>query len=723
MAGVTMLTADPLVFGNADLTNCDLEPIHIPGSIQPHGVLLVVDRQDLSIEQSAGNTKLLLGVDPEGLIGLLLPALLDRDTLAFAVAHLVAPLVHIAPVVRLGVVLRSSAIAQDLTLSADGRTVLLEFEPARRAASTAGDPIAQLKTLLSSLADTATVEECCKAAAVALRTATAFDRAMVYRFEPDETGVVIAEDLEPGMEPYLGLHYPASDVPQQAREMYKRNWLRAIPDVHYLPASLRPPQNPRSGGPIDMSNCGLRSVSPIHLEYLRNMGTAATLVTSVICNGRLWGLLVLHHQTPHYVASDMRVACETFAQVFSLQIEAKALLDLSTKRIAARGIREAVVSRLSGSADIAQELASRDLLEYVDATGIAVFVSGRLCTAGFVPAAADLTLLMQWLDRVNRPAFSTDCLQEEYPAAAAYADRVSGLLAVSIARNSRDYVLWFRAEYETTVRWAGDPTKPVVVGDHGWRLTPRGSFAEWLGLKRMHSVPWSEVELEAADALRINLLENALKAADRSLLDRERAYQRLNLLLSELDHRVRTALGKIEVMVTEAGKTTVSMHSFTTALRHRIQAMTQAHTLLAEGKWVGTSLRTLIEEDVAPATPGQKKRIFISGDDLFLSPLETLALSMVLHELLTNALKHGALSAEQGRVAVDWDMDIAKDGLRIHWRETGGPKLQPAVTSGTGIDLITQTIEHDLRGRVDFAFAPEGLNCTLRLPVGDPSLR
>ena len=238
-----------------------------------------------------------------------------------------------------------------------------------------------------------------------------------------------------------------------------------------------------------MSNCGLRSVSPIHLEYLRNMGTAATLVTSVICNGRLWGLLVLHHQTPHYVSADLRVACETFAQVFSLQIEAKALLDLSAKRIAARGIREAVVSRLSGSANIARELASRDLLEYVDATGVAAFVSGELCTAGFVPAPADLALLMQWLDEVNRPVFSTDCLEEKYPTAAAYADRVSGLLAVSIARTSRDYVLWFRAEYQTTVRWAGDPAKPVVVGDHGSRLSPRGSFAEWLELKRMHSVP------------------------------------------------------------------------------------------------------------------------------------------------------------------------------------------------------------------------------------------
>ncbi len=720
---VTALTADPVVFGEADLTTCELEPIHIPGSIQPHGALLVVDRQDLSIEQTAGDTKLLLGIDPERLIGQALAMLLDRDTLDFAVAYLDAPALRLAPVVRLGVVLRSGAITQDLTLSANGRTVLVEFEPARRAPSRAGDPIGQLKALLSSLVETSTVAECCKAAAVALRAATGFDRAMVYRFQPDDTGVVMAEDLEAGLEPYLGLHYPASDIPRQAREMYRRNWLRAIPDVHYVPANLRPAQNLRTAGPIDLSHCGLRSASPIHLEYLHNMGTAATLVMSVICNGRLWGMLVLHHQTPHHVAAGLRVACETFAQVFSLQIEAKSLLDLSIRRIAARGIREAVVSRLSSAPDIAQELASRDLLEYVDASGIAVFVSGKLCTAGFVPAHDDLTLLMQWLDRIDRPVFSTDCLEAAFPAAAAYSDRVSGLLAVGLARQSRDYVLWFRAEYETTVRWAGDPSKPVVVGAHGARLTPRGSFAEWRGLKRMHSVPWSEVDLEAADALRVNLLENALQAADRALHDREKAYQRQSLLLSELDHRVRKALGKIEAMAIEAGTTSMSLPSFATALRHRIQAMTQTHVLLAEGKWVGTSLRKLIEEDVAPATLGQRDRITLCGEDLFLSPLEALALSMVFHELLTNALKDGALSGEQGKVVIHWDMDVPGDTLRIQWQEAGGPRLTSPVTPGAGIGLVTRTITDDLHGTVDFAFTPDGLCCEVRLPLGDKTLR
>jgi two-component sensor histidine kinase len=167
----------------------------------------------------------------------------------------------------------------------------------------------------------------------------------------------------------------------------------------------------------------------------------------------------------------------------------------------------------------------------------------------------------------------------------------------------------------------------------------------------------------------------------------------------------------------------MSMQAFATALHHRIQAMTQTHILLAEGKWVGTSLRKLLEEEVAPATLGQRDRIALSGDDLFLSPLEALALSMVLHELLSNGLKHGALSTDDGRVAIEWDMDVARDSIAIRWKETGGPVSTLPVTPGTGIDLIERTIKDDLRGNVDFAFAPDGLCCEMRLPLGDSSLR
>ncbi len=234
------------------------------------------------------------------------------------------------------------------------RTAILELEPAQHEASDGGastnDPIARLKHLLSAVQMTASVHECCAAAAVSLRRATGFDRAMVYRFLPDDSGEVVAEDARAGLESFLGLHYPASDIPKQARELYRRNWIRTIPDINYVAAPLVPPDNPRTGRTIDMSHCSLRSVSPIHVEYLRNMGVCASMSASIVCQEKLWGMLVLHHYSPRLVAADLRVACETFAQIFSLHVDAKAQAETSVRRLNAQRTRQELDHATCGSA-------------------------------------------------------------------------------------------------------------------------------------------------------------------------------------------------------------------------------------------------------------------------------------------------------------------------------------------------------------------------------------
>ena len=712
---------DTVLFGEADLSNCDREPIHTPESIQPHGVLLVVDRRTLSIEQVAGDTAFLLGLAPERLIGLQASSLFDELTHAYMSSQFAATSERIAPLLRLGVMPRSGSLALDLTLSALGQTALIELEAARRTLHSSGDPMALLKLLLSSLEQGRQVDDCCEAATQTLRRVTEFDRSMVYRFQPDDSGVVIAEDRRPDLEPFLGLHYPASDIPAQARELYLRNWLRCIPNAHYAPAPLQPVSR-RTGGPVDLSYCGLRSVSPIHLEYLRNMGVSATLVMSIICHGRLWGMLVLHHDSPRYVAADLRVACEAFAQILSLQIEAKTLIEQGAARIAARGIREALVAQLMTSTNIGETLATRDLLRYVHANGVAVSVDGRLHTFGFCPRIPDIERMVQWLNGIAKPLLATDELSSLYPPASGFAELVSGLLAVSLTRDTRDYVLWFRAEYETTVRWAGDPAKPVKIEKFGSRLTPRGSFEEWRQQVRMRSVPWSEVDIEAAEALRVVLLEHVLKAMDDARRARESAFHRQNLLLAELDHRVRNALGKIDALISRARVGTNSVQGFATTLQQRIQAMLQTHILLSEGRWIGTSLRRLLEGDFASLASAQRERIELSGDDVFLSPLEALALSVVFYELISNALEHGALSVDRGKVAVTWRLDAASRLLSITWSETDGPLPPSPLVAGAGMEGVKHTIVEELHGSVDFETAG-GLRCRIELPAGDLALR
>lgn len=540
-------------FGEADLTTCDREPIHIPGSIQPHGVLLVLDRRTLRVEQTAGDTGSLLGVAPGNTLGLPISALLENEAESFVTAQLAATPLNVAPVMRLMVGSRRGSQLLDLTLHAVDDTAIVELEAVRGVAASGGaatnDPIARLKGLLSSVQQAASVDACCAAAAIALRAATGFDRAMVYRFLPDESGEVVAEDAREGMESFLGLRYPASDIPKQARELYRRNWLRAIPNIDYVAAPLQPAMNPRTGLTLDMSHCALRSVSPIHLEYLRNMGVCASLSASIVCRDKLWGMLVLHHYAPRHVAAELRVACETFAQIFSLHVDAKAQSESSAQLLNAQHMRENLAGRMAGAGDIGREIAAWDLLSYVGATGAVVHLDGRSYLVGVTPTAQEIAALCAWLTTLNQPLYVTDRLTTVYPPAAAFSGIASGLLTVGLSREPRDYVLWFRPELGRAVRWAGDPNKPIKVDRHGERLTPRGSFKEWLEVTRMQAAPWTAVDLEAAEGLRVVLLENVLKRVD--MARRERAFEAARAMAEELESRVAARTEQLRMLASD----------------------------------------------------------------------------------------------------------------------------------------------------------------------------
>jgi len=546
------VTQEAVKFGEADLSTCDREPIHIPGSIQPHGVLLVMDRYSLTIEQVAGEAGVLLGIDRQP-IGMPLSALLDADAEKFVASQLAAAAENVPPAMRLNVRSRTGTKLLDLTLHALGRTAIVELEPVRSEpvgdTGSTNDPIARLKHLLSAVQMTASVEECCAAAAIALRRATGFDRAMVYRFLPDDSGEVVAEDAREGLESFLGLHYPASDIPQQARELYRRNWIRTIPDINYVPAPLMPALNPRTGITVDMSHCALRSVSPIHVEYLRNMGVCASLSASIVCQEKLWGMLVMHHYSPHHVAADLRVACETFAQIFSLHVDAKAQAETSVRRLNAQRNRERLVGSLASAGDIGAVISAWELMPYVGATGAVVHLDGKARAVGITPPPEEVSALIAWLNSMNRALLATDQLSSLYPRAAPFAATASGLLAVGLSREPRDYVLWFRPEIGRTVRWAGNPSDQVKVARHGARLTPRGSFAEWLEVTRLRSASWSAVELEAAEALRVVLLENVLKSLD--MTRRENELNATKAMAEELERRVAQRTAQIHVLASD----------------------------------------------------------------------------------------------------------------------------------------------------------------------------
>jgi light-regulated signal transduction histidine kinase (bacteriophytochrome) len=712
------MSTNGIGFGQADLSSCDREPIHIPGSIQPHGVLLVVDRQDLAILQFAGDVRFLLGAEPERMARLTLFSLFEEKVLTLITARLSGTSASTLPSLLLGLSSRSGAFPLDATVHVQGGLGVIELEPARRSATLAGDPLAQVKSMLAELQSGAHLADFLQLTTIQIRQAIGFDRVMVYRFLHDGSGQVVAEDRATTVDSFLNLHYPASDVPQQARELYRRNWLRLIPDVHYTPTPLSPAAASQVNVPLDMSHCCLRSVSPIHLEYLRNMGVTASMSVSIVIGDTLWGLIACHNYAPRYVPADLRVSCELFAQILSLQLESRIEMERSERRLAARAAIEDLNARLVQSRDVLAALIgpATTLLELIPSGGVAICLDGRVYTLGDTPTLGFINELVTWLRGLGEPVFQSFTLGAVFPPGETQCERASGVLAVALSREADDCVIWFRPEVARTVNWAGDPDKPVEVGPLGDRLTPRKSFEVWQQQVRQQSTPWDAVEIETAHAFRMALLElHQVELAER---ERKAAFARQNLLMAELDHRVKNTLANIQALVRQTREGATSLESFTQTLAQRIRAMSHAHDLMASARWQGATVRKLLQEELAPFRSASGTNIRMSGDDhLMLLPKAAMPFTLVVHELTTNAAKYGALSTAMGYIDIHWERTGPAGPLGIQWRECNGPAAAAPMRRGFGSTLIERSLSQEIDGNCTLTFAPDGVCCVMSIPA------
>ncbi len=717
--------------GVVDLTNCDREAIHIPGTILPHGAMLAVDPATMKIEQVAGDTGGLLGVDAAALTGKDLSAVFTTDQVERLQAllrgsSLSRPRHMLDPLLR---VIADRPIDASVHLS-EG-VLVIEVEDADLGDRHAVDPLACVQEMIDGLGDTPDLQAYCQLAAERVRSVAGYDRVMVYRFMPDDSGWVYAEARHDDLNPFLDLHYPASDIPKQARALYLTSWLRLITEVDYTPAPLLPALNPRTGMALDMSYATLRDVSPIHREYLRNMGVDASMSISIIFEGKLWGLIACHHYTPRRLPRHLRSVCELFGSMFSLQLEVRLRAEQLEARLLSREALSTIMQALAQEDDYAAGLVAQQeqLLGYIAAEGlalrvgqsrggVAIRVNSGITSLGVTPDDEQIGALTDWLTRKMEDfegVYATDRLGEEFPPAKAYADVASGLLAVSVTREPRDFVLWFRPEAVQTVRWGGDPNKPVEVGPNGIRLTPRKSFDAWAETVRGRSTPWSPSESDAAFDLRVSLLEIVLRRIDAAARERLRAWQQEQLLMAELDHRVKNTLANIQAIVSQTSRSAASLSSFTEGLDRRIRSMLRAHSLLTQSRWEGVLLDALIHEELE-AYKAKQPNYALNGPELALSPKTALSLSLAIHELATNAAKYGALSVASGRVQVSWTFDPDK-GVALLWRESGGPSVITPKHRGFGSTLIERALAMETGGSSKLAYGPDGVTCAIMLPA------
>jgi light-regulated signal transduction histidine kinase (bacteriophytochrome) len=505
-----------------DLSSCDKEPIRTPGSIQPHGFLLTLSG-DMEVLQASANLGDWTGMSAQAALGRPL-----AEVIGAGVAQRLAP--------ELNTKLGSRPYYVGTVTAANGRhfdvlghrwddLTILEFEPTERGAA------ADFRQLYSLLGDflqkvngAESVESLARLACHHVRAVTGFGRVLVYQFDRDGHGHVVAEAKQDDYASYLGQHFPASDIPAQARQLYALSPIRLIQDANYTPAPLVPALNPVTGKPNDLSFAVLRSVSPVHLQYMRNMQTLASMSVSLMVKGKLWGIISCHNEGPSPVPFEQRTACEQLGQLLALCIESREDAHELQFRLEVRRIMVSMLAGLTQGSNFIENLSNvfPELLRFARATGAAVVVDERVLTFGDTPEDGDILALVDWLALHHHgDIYHTDKLSAAWPGADNMIRNASGLLAMQISRIHKHYLLWFRPEFVRTIEWAGNPHEKLVQASAApgpgrpAQLSPRTSFAAWRETIHGSSVPWQSGEIELALEFRTALLGIALERAEQ----------------------------------------------------------------------------------------------------------------------------------------------------------------------------------------------------------------
>ena len=505
----------------AALRDSDSEPIYSSNSIQPHGILLVLESPVLKILQVSNNTFEAIGIYPKELLGNFLQDFVETEEIE-AIQEVLLEKSHQRNCITLSFKSQNRKFFFQGRLHKSDLALVLEIEQA--VSPKAGDCINfyhLVQEPIDKIDETPNLQVLCQTVVEEVRRMIGFDRAIVYQFDATGAGKVIAEDKIASLAPLLGLHYPAGDIPAQARNFFSMNLIRFIPDIHSQPVELIPHCNPLTGRPLDLGCSLLRTVSPCHVQYLKNMNIGASMTVTLIKDRKLWGLIACHHQTPKYINYETRTACELIAKFVNLELSYKQdsenweyaiyLKEICHKFIAEISQKNCFVEGLLTSQD--------ELLTLVGATGAVVCANENLIAIGKTPELAEIENLIGWIrPQINNEVFHTDSLSTLYPTAEKFKEIASGLLVFAISEMQNYYILWFRPEAIQTVNWAGQPEEKIELKPDGRKpLSPRTSFELWQETVRSKSLPWQRCEIEIAGELRVAITSIELRKINQQL--------------------------------------------------------------------------------------------------------------------------------------------------------------------------------------------------------------
>jgi two-component system, chemotaxis family, sensor kinase Cph1 len=539
-------------FGQADLNNCELEPIHIPGSIQPHGVLLILSEPELKILQVSQNADFYFGEKAQNLLGQSLADLLTPEALSMVKQnHLSSS--HLRDANPAPITLKTGQQYDGIFHRLDG-LLYLELEEATLLAQETLFSL-ESRRALTKLQQTYNNLDLLDAATHQIKDLTGFDRVMLYLYDQDGNGEVVAETKNSNLESFLGLHYPASDIPAQARALYEKSWLRIIPDIDYRPSPILPALNEITGRTPDLSFSVLRSVSPIHCEYLRNMGVRASMSVSLLKDGKLCGLIACHHYSPKYIPHKVRMTCEFLGQALSWQMVTKEAGENNLKRANSAVANVQLVESMASHENFIQGIvqSGTKILEVVGADGAAIIYEDEIYLFGTTPTLEQVRELGFWIEAYDASGvFITNKLSEFYPGALDFRASGSGVMAIALSSTLRDHLIWFRKEAVETVKWAGNPKKTLEPSLDGMKLSPRKSFAIWKEDVQKKALHWESYNVEAAKEFRGSVLASIIRKVEEIKVlnqDLRVAIRARDDFMSVASHELRTPLTTMQLQL------------------------------------------------------------------------------------------------------------------------------------------------------------------------------
>ena len=689
------------------LQNCDKEPVHIPGTIQNFAVLIAADVKLSCVTYCSANVSDIFDKNPKDIIGTLLSDLLGtkvihdlNNTLSLSSSRLQRERVC-------EITLKD--IDYEIWAHVSEDRPVIEFEAVQTEKQTQSQSILNVRSLLARIGQAQDINKSLQEAVIGLRHLSGFDRVLAYQFDGNGDGEVKAEARGANLSPFLGLRFPKWDIPNQAREIMKKLPLRMIADVNAAPIPLLTEEG--NGKPLNLTLAASRGVSPIHIEYLINMGVKGTMTLSIVVRGKLWGLFAFHHSEPRNIGPGLRGAAELFAQFFSLQMEQRVETELNTARANALEYQSTLLDAAENALNLSELVSeiAEPLCKLVDAEGFALISPESVFLAGITPIPETARKIGEELmAKQEDDIVVTDSLEQygfrSLPSA--------GAIALHLDKNTQNIVVFFREEAALSVNWAGAPQKDIVDDESGPRLKPRGSFQVYKESVKGKSRPWSQKNIYAAQQARM-----ALTKADSALFRRltHKAERQRSIYIAELNHRVRNILSLIRSLSRRTQETSYSLESYAKALERRISALGAAHDLAANHITNGIIINELFKLEAKPFETEDVQQFFLHGEKYILRSDIAPIFALIVHELMTNCVKHGALSVSGGRI--DVSITSANQGVLISWTETGGPKTKAPTQQGFGLGLLESAVPYELDGKSNIEFREEGLHAEFWLPL------